>query len=148
MYFDILVSCVLKIKKGYGGVVCVTSVSNYKQETGKPELYSLSFLVLKTKYKLRVYAAIRPFRVICICYPQSIWTFKNVALCSTDVLVCQPFVLLKSMFPADLLPLVLIALIIGYTDQEHSFCSAETKFATAIASIIPLSYYIGMGIAR
>lgn len=52
------------------------------------------------------------------------------------------------MFPADLLPLVLMTLIIGYTDHEHNYLSAETKFAMAITSIIPLSYYIGMGIAR
>lgn len=52
------------------------------------------------------------------------------------------------MFPADLLPLVLITLIIGYTDHDHNYSSAETKFALAITSIIPLSYYIGMGIAR
>ena len=52
------------------------------------------------------------------------------------------------MFPADLLPLVMITLIIGYTDHEHHYFSAEAKFAMAITSIIPLSYYIGMGIAR
>ncbi|KAI3366756.1 hypothetical protein L3Q82_009418, partial [Scortum barcoo] len=53
----------------------------------------------------------------------------------------------KSMHPADLLPLVLVSLVIGYADHEHSYFSTETKFATAITSIIPLSYYIGMGIA-
>ncbi|XP_068587491.1 cation/H+ exchanger protein 1 isoform X4 [Cebidichthys violaceus] len=52
-----------------------------------------------------------------------------------------------NIFALNLLPLVFITLIIGYTDHEHYFCSAETKFATAITSIIPLSYYIGMGIA-
>lgn len=52
------------------------------------------------------------------------------------------------MSPADLLPIVLVTLIIGYTDQEHKYFSAETKFGTAITSIIPLSYFIGMGIAR
>lgn len=58
------------------------------------------------------------------------------------------FFVLKSMFPADLLPLVFITLIVGYTDREHNYFSAETMFSTAITSIIPLSYYIGMGIAR
>lgn len=58
------------------------------------------------------------------------------------------FLFLKSVFPADLLPLVLATLIIGYTDYNHKYFSPETKFATAITSIIPLSYYIGMGIAR
>lgn len=52
------------------------------------------------------------------------------------------------MFPADLLPLVLITLVMGYADHEHNYFSAETMFAIAITSIIPLSYYIGMGIAR
>ncbi|XP_051248774.1 cation/H+ exchanger protein 1 isoform X2 [Dicentrarchus labrax] len=52
-----------------------------------------------------------------------------------------------NIFALNLLPLVVITLIIGYTDREHNYFSAETKFATAIASIIPLSYYIGMGIA-
>ncbi|XP_042367395.1 cation/H+ exchanger protein 1 isoform X2 [Plectropomus leopardus] len=52
-----------------------------------------------------------------------------------------------NIFALNLLPLVVITLIIGYTDREHHFCSTETKFTTAIASIIPLSYYIGMGIA-
>uniref|UniRef100_A0A672GW36 Cation/H+ exchanger protein 1 n=1 Tax=Salarias fasciatus TaxID=181472 RepID=A0A672GW36_SALFA len=52
-----------------------------------------------------------------------------------------------NIFALNLLPLVVITLIIGYLDHEHIYCSAETKFATAITSIIPLSYYIGMGIA-
>ncbi|XP_038595121.1 cation/H+ exchanger protein 1 isoform X1 [Micropterus salmoides] len=52
-----------------------------------------------------------------------------------------------NIFAINSLPLVLMTLIVGYTDREHNYCSAETKFATAITSIIPLSYYIGMGIA-
>ncbi|XP_070710061.1 cation/H+ exchanger protein 1 [Pempheris klunzingeri] len=52
-----------------------------------------------------------------------------------------------NIFALNLLPLVLLTLIIGYTDHEHNYFSAEVKFATAITSIIPLSYYIGMGIA-
>lgn len=55
---------------------------------------------------------------------------------------------LKPMPTADLLPLVFITLIIGYADKENNYFRAETKFATAMISIIPLSYYIGMGIAR
>ncbi|KAK2917984.1 hypothetical protein Q8A73_004730 [Channa argus] len=39
------------------------------------------------------------------------------------------------------------ALVIGYIDRENQFASSEVKFAIAICSIIPLSYYIGMGIA-
>uniref|UniRef100_A0A3Q3VPC4 Uncharacterized protein n=1 Tax=Mola mola TaxID=94237 RepID=A0A3Q3VPC4_MOLML len=52
-----------------------------------------------------------------------------------------------NIFALNLLPLVLFTLIIGYTDQLHNYFSVETRFATAITSIIPLSYYIGMGIA-
>uniref|UniRef100_UPI0037E8BF42 cation/H+ exchanger protein 1 n=1 Tax=Semicossyphus pulcher TaxID=241346 RepID=UPI0037E8BF42 len=52
-----------------------------------------------------------------------------------------------NIFALNLLPLVFVTLIIGYTDHDHNYFSAETKFATAITSIIPLSYYIGMGIA-
>lgn len=49
---------------------------------------------------------------------------------------------------SDLLPLVIITLVIGYVDKDNYFVSSEVKFATAVSSIIPLSYYIGMGIAR
>lgn len=52
-----------------------------------------------------------------------------------------------NIFALNLLPFVIFTLIIGYTDHDHNYFSAETKFATAISSIIPLSYYIGMGIA-
>lgn len=49
---------------------------------------------------------------------------------------------------SDLLPLVIITLVIGYMDKDNYYVSSEVKFATAVSSIIPLSYYIGMGIAR
>ncbi|CAG5927566.1 unnamed protein product [Menidia menidia] len=52
-----------------------------------------------------------------------------------------------NIFALNLLPLVFMTLIIGYTDREHNYFSAETMFAIALTSIIPLSYYIGMGIA-
>uniref|UniRef100_A0AAV2IZF9 Sodium/calcium exchanger membrane region domain-containing protein n=1 Tax=Knipowitschia caucasica TaxID=637954 RepID=A0AAV2IZF9_KNICA len=52
-----------------------------------------------------------------------------------------------NIFALNLLPLVITSLAIGYTDSDHAYFSAETKFATAITSIIPLSYFIGMGIA-
>ncbi|XP_031421088.1 putative cation exchanger C521.04c isoform X2 [Clupea harengus] len=52
-----------------------------------------------------------------------------------------------NVFAVNLLPLVIIALVIGYVDKDNKFASSEVKFATAIGSIIPLSYYIGMGIA-
>lgn len=49
---------------------------------------------------------------------------------------------------SDLLPLVIITMIIGYIDKENQYASSDVKFAIAVSSIIPLSYYIGMGIAR
>lgn len=52
-----------------------------------------------------------------------------------------------NIFAVNLLPLVLTSLVIGYTDKDSIYFSAETKFAIAITSIIPLSYFIGMGIA-
>uniref|UniRef100_A0A671PJ63 Putative cation exchanger C521.04c n=1 Tax=Sinocyclocheilus anshuiensis TaxID=1608454 RepID=A0A671PJ63_9TELE len=50
-------------------------------------------------------------------------------------------------FTTDLLLLVIVSLVIGYVDKSNQFVSSEVKFATAVISIIPLSYYIGMGIA-
>uniref|UniRef100_A0A3B1IF12 Cation/H+ exchanger protein 2 n=1 Tax=Astyanax mexicanus TaxID=7994 RepID=A0A3B1IF12_ASTMX len=52
-----------------------------------------------------------------------------------------------NVFAVNLLPLVVVSMVIGYVDQGNHFISSEVKFATAICSIIPLSYYIGMGIA-
>ncbi|XP_038155942.1 low affinity vacuolar monovalent cation/H(+) antiporter-like [Cyprinodon tularosa] len=52
-----------------------------------------------------------------------------------------------NVFAVNLLPLVIFALVIGYVDKGNQFASSDVKFATAISSIIPLSYYIGMGIA-
>ncbi|XP_044049874.1 putative cation exchanger C521.04c isoform X2 [Siniperca chuatsi] len=52
-----------------------------------------------------------------------------------------------NVFAVNLLPLVIVAMVIGYVDRENHYASSEVKFAIAISSIIPLSYYIGMGIA-
>lgn len=52
-----------------------------------------------------------------------------------------------NVFAVNLLPLVIVSLVIGYVDKTNQFASSEVKFATAVSSIIPLSYYIGMGIA-
>lgn len=52
-----------------------------------------------------------------------------------------------NVFAVNLLPLVIVTLVIGYADKGDYFISSETKFATAVCSIIPVSYYIGMGIA-
>lgn len=39
-------------------------------------------------------------------------------------------------------------MVVGYIDKDNQFASPDIKFTIAIGSIIPLSYYIGMGIAR
>ncbi|KAM4619409.1 uncharacterized protein ACJ7VT_008579 [Polymixia lowei] len=52
-----------------------------------------------------------------------------------------------NVFAVNLLPLVIVAMVIGYIDKENQYASSNVKFATAVGSIIPLSYYIGMGIA-
>uniref|UniRef100_A0A673IX26 Putative cation exchanger C521.04c n=1 Tax=Sinocyclocheilus rhinocerous TaxID=307959 RepID=A0A673IX26_9TELE len=52
-----------------------------------------------------------------------------------------------NVFAVNLLLLVIVSLVIGYVDKSNQFVSSEVKFATAVISIIPLSYYIGMGIA-
>ncbi|XP_072291427.1 uncharacterized protein [Eucyclogobius newberryi] len=52
-----------------------------------------------------------------------------------------------NVFAVNLLPLVVVAIVIGYIDKENQFANSNVKFAIAVSSIIPLSYYIGMGIA-
>ncbi|XP_023651324.1 cation/H+ exchanger protein 1 isoform X1 [Paramormyrops kingsleyae] len=52
-----------------------------------------------------------------------------------------------NVFAVNLLPLVIITLVIGYVDKDNYCTNSETKFALAMVSIMPLSYYIGMGIA-
>uniref|UniRef100_A0A8D3CB71 Cation/H+ exchanger protein 1 n=1 Tax=Scophthalmus maximus TaxID=52904 RepID=A0A8D3CB71_SCOMX len=74
----------------------------------------------------------------------------GVILCcyqASNVYYCKYSVQGINIFALNLLPLVLITLIIGYSDHKNTYFSAETKFATSIISIIPLSYFIGMGIA-
>ncbi|KAE8281407.1 hypothetical protein D5F01_LYC20388 [Larimichthys crocea] len=86
-----------------------------------------------------------------------IHTVEKTPGCETGVILCcyQAFngyyykytVQGVNIFALNLLPFVLITLVIGYTDHDHKYFRAETIFFTAILSIIPLSYYIGMGIA-
>ncbi|CAL1592079.1 unnamed protein product [Knipowitschia caucasica] len=52
-----------------------------------------------------------------------------------------------NVFAVNLLPLVVVAIVVGYIDKENQFASSNVKFAIAVSSIIPVSYYIGMGIA-
>lgn len=50
--------------------------------------------------------------------------------------------------PPDLLPLVLVTLVLGYVDSPNHLTGSAVKFSLALLSIMPLSYYIGMAIAR
>uniref|UniRef100_A0A8C2Z309 Cation/H+ exchanger protein 2 n=1 Tax=Cyclopterus lumpus TaxID=8103 RepID=A0A8C2Z309_CYCLU len=69
------------------------------------------------------------------CYHAANWYYYKYTLDGINV------------FAVNLLPLVIVALVIGYIDRENQYASSNVKFAIAICSIIPLSYYIGMGIA-
>ncbi|KAG8005627.1 Low affinity vacuolar monovalent cation/H(+) antiporter [Nibea albiflora] len=81
-------------------------------------------------------------------YKYTVQGINIFALSILFVLLDLIFMEVRGLFgEKDLLPLVLITLVIGYADHEHKYFSAETVFVTAITSIIPLSYYIGMGIA-
>lgn len=46
----------------------------------------------------------------------------------------------------NLLVFVVLSLVIGYTDEENKHTSGVTKCVLAILAIVPLTYYIGMGI--
>ncbi|XP_062374671.1 cation/H+ exchanger protein 1 [Sardina pilchardus] len=73
--------------------------------------------------------------VILCCYHAFNWNYYKYKVDGINV------------FAVNLLPLVIVTIVIGYVDRESHYVSAEAKFATAVSSIIPLSYYIGMGIA-
>ncbi|NXY85134.1 VNX1 protein, partial [Alcedo cyanopectus] len=53
-----------------------------------------------------------------------------------------------NVFAANLLVLVLVTLVLGYVDSHNLLTSSSIKFSLALLSIMPLSYYIGMAIAR
>uniref|UniRef100_A0A1A7WZP1 Cation exchanger C521.04c n=1 Tax=Iconisemion striatum TaxID=60296 RepID=A0A1A7WZP1_9TELE len=74
-------------------------------------------------------------RALLCCYRAANWYYYKYTVDGINV------------FAVNLLPLVIVALVIGYVDKENQFASSDVKFAMAISSIIPLSYYIGMGIA-
>uniref|UniRef100_A0A9J8BUY5 Cation/H+ exchanger protein 1 n=1 Tax=Cyprinus carpio carpio TaxID=630221 RepID=A0A9J8BUY5_CYPCA len=74
-------------------------------------------------------------RVLLCCYRAFNWYYYKFTVDGINV------------FAVNLLPLVIITLVIGYMDKDNYYVSSEVKFATAVSSIIPLSYYIGMGIA-
>uniref|UniRef100_A0A3Q0RAT8 Cation/H+ exchanger protein 2 n=1 Tax=Amphilophus citrinellus TaxID=61819 RepID=A0A3Q0RAT8_AMPCI len=74
-------------------------------------------------------------RALLCCYHAANWYYYKYTVDGINV------------FASNLLPLVIVALVTGYIDRENKYTSSEVKFAIAIGSIIPLSYYIGMGIA-
>uniref|UniRef100_A0A3B3VAE0 Cation/H+ exchanger protein 2 n=1 Tax=Poecilia latipinna TaxID=48699 RepID=A0A3B3VAE0_9TELE len=74
-------------------------------------------------------------RALLCCYHAANWYYYKYTVDGINV------------FAVNLLPIVIVALVVGYIDRENQFASSDVKFATAISSIIPLSYYIGMGIA-
>ncbi|KAL0963057.1 hypothetical protein UPYG_G00349150 [Umbra pygmaea] len=74
-------------------------------------------------------------QVLLCCYHSFNWYYYKYTLDGINV------------FAVNLLPLVIVTLVIGYVDTANQFVGSEIKFATAVISIIPLSYYIGMGIA-
>ncbi|NXG22652.1 VNX1 protein, partial [Grallaria varia] len=53
-----------------------------------------------------------------------------------------------NVFAVNLLPLVLVTLVLGYVDSHNHVSGSTLKFSLALLSIMPLSYYIGMAIAR
>ncbi|XP_024861431.1 cation/H+ exchanger protein 1 isoform X2 [Kryptolebias marmoratus] len=101
----------------------------------------------------------RVLTTVLLMAPEDVLIHKldKAVVCETRVILCcyQAFNMYYykytvqgiNIFALNLLPLVFMTLIIGYTDREHKYFSAETMFTIAITSIIPLSYYIGMGIA-
>ncbi|XP_078091920.1 cation/H+ exchanger protein 1 isoform X2 [Mustelus asterias] len=52
-----------------------------------------------------------------------------------------------NVFAVNLLPLVIVALVLGYGDAENRYASSLVKFALSVMAIVPLSHYIGMAIA-
>ncbi|XP_043569932.1 cation/H+ exchanger protein 1 isoform X3 [Chiloscyllium plagiosum] len=52
-----------------------------------------------------------------------------------------------NVFAVNLLPLVVVALVLGYGDTENRYASSHVKFALSVIAIVPLSHYIGMAIA-
>ncbi|XP_039990085.1 putative cation exchanger C521.04c isoform X2 [Xiphias gladius] len=74
-------------------------------------------------------------RALLCCYHSTNWYYYKYTVDGINV------------FAVNLLPLVIVAIVIGYIDRENQYATSDVKFAIAIGSIIPLSYYIGMGIA-
>ncbi|XP_072327251.1 cation/H+ exchanger protein 1 isoform X2 [Scyliorhinus torazame] len=52
-----------------------------------------------------------------------------------------------NVFAVNLLPLVIVALVLGYGDADNRYASSLVKFTLSVVAIVPLSHYIGMAIA-
>ncbi|CAL8242526.1 unnamed protein product [Merluccius merluccius] len=74
-------------------------------------------------------------KVVLCCYQALNWYYYKYSVQGINI------------FALNILPMVLVTLVLGYIDRTNRFTSMGAKFATSIISIIPLSYYIGMGIA-
>ncbi|XP_019934782.2 uncharacterized protein [Paralichthys olivaceus] len=74
-------------------------------------------------------------RALLCCYHATNWYYYKYTVDGINV------------FAVNLLPLVIVAIVIGYIDRQNDYASSDVKFAIALCSMIPLSYYIGMGIA-
>ncbi|XP_029379534.1 low affinity vacuolar monovalent cation/H(+) antiporter isoform X1 [Echeneis naucrates] len=96
-----------------------------------PEDVSVSSSSQRREIKNQGYEA----RALLCCYHAVNWYYYKYTVDGINV------------FAVNLLPLVIVAIVIGYIDKENKYASSEVKFAIATGSIIPLSYYIGMGIA-
>ncbi|CAL8318397.1 unnamed protein product [Lota lota] len=74
-------------------------------------------------------------KVVLCCYQALNWYYYKYTVQGINI------------FALNILPLVLFTLVLGYMDRSNRYTSMGAKFLTSIISIIPLSYYIGMGIA-
>ncbi|KAI7791622.1 cation/H+ exchanger protein 1 [Triplophysa rosa] len=100
---------------------------------------TLSTILLMPPEEVKIHTVKKPHgcetKVLLCCYHAFNWYYYKYTVEGINV------------FAVNLLPLVIITLVNGYVDREHYYVSSEAKFATSVTSIIPLSYFIGMGIA-
>ncbi|KAL0968384.1 hypothetical protein UPYG_G00266170 [Umbra pygmaea] len=108
--------------------ISVSCCTKRKAVAANEKVFSVN---LPSKIKTQMYET----RALLCCYHAINWNYYKYTVDGINV------------FAVNLLPLVVVSLIVGYIDTENKFASSEVKFAIAVGSIIPLSYYIGMGIA-
>uniref|UniRef100_A0A673K2P6 Low affinity vacuolar monovalent cation/H(+) antiporter-like n=1 Tax=Sinocyclocheilus rhinocerous TaxID=307959 RepID=A0A673K2P6_9TELE len=99
----------------------------------KMNVRTLSIILLMPPEEVKV-RTVKKVILLC-CYRAFNWYYYKYTVDGINV------------FAVNLLPLVIFTLVIGYVDRDNYYVSSEAKFAIALSSIIPLSYYIGMGIA-